>query len=104
MITSGLGRVGEAGGCPTIGAGLVSPAGISIGMIHPRRSFHFRSRLQCDELGAAGALMVLVAVQLSVLGSYLPPVLNIDCHPIRPRRSSDYRSRLPCERVGQQAH
>ena len=32
---------------------------------------------------AAGALVVLVAVQLSVLGLYLPPVLNSRCrhHP-----------------------
>ena len=44
--------------------------------IHPRRSFHCRSRLPCDSLGAAGALVVLVAVQLSVPGLYLPPVFE----------------------------
>ena len=44
--------------------------------IRPRRSFRCRSRLPCDRLGAAGALVVLVAVQLSVLGLYLPPVLK----------------------------
>ena len=31
VIISGLGRVGEAGSCPTIGTGLVSAAGINIG-------------------------------------------------------------------------
>ena len=43
---------------------------------HPRRSFHCRSTLPCDWSRAAGALVMLVAVQLSVLGLYLPPVFN----------------------------
>ena len=43
---------------------------------HPRRSFHCRSRLPCDLARAVGALVVLVAVQLSVLGLYLPPVFK----------------------------
>ena len=43
---------------------------------HPRRSFHCRSRPPCEILGPEGALVVLVAVQLSVLGLYLPPVLT----------------------------
>ena len=30
VIASGSGRVGGAGGCPTIGAGIVSPAGVQI--------------------------------------------------------------------------
>ena len=45
--------------------------------------------------------MVLVAVQLSVLGLYLPPVLESHCR--HPRRSFHCRSRLRCERVGQWA-
>ena len=44
--------------------------------LHPRRSFHCRSRLPCDWIGAEGAFVVLVAVQLSVLGLYLPPVFK----------------------------
>ena len=44
--------------------------------LRPRRSFHCRSRLPCDCHRAAGALVVLVAVQLFVLGLYLPPVLE----------------------------
>ena len=46
-------RIGRAGGCPTIGAGIVSAAGVQIAAhryIHPRRSFHCRSRLPCDRL------------------------------------------------------
>ena len=50
VTASGSGRVGRAGGCPTIRAGIVSPAGVKIVRmhLHPRRSFHCRSRLPCD--------------------------------------------------------
>ena len=48
-----------------------------------------------------GALVVLVAVQLSVLGLYLPPVFERrEPHAFRPRRSFHCRSTLPCERIG----
>ena len=43
----------------------------------PRRSSHCRSTLPYDRTRAGGALIVLVAVQLSVLGLYLPPVLKM---------------------------
>ena len=80
VTRSGSGRVGGAGGCPTVGAGIVSPASVQKdGTSHsprPRRSFHCRSTLPCDAYRAAGALVVLVAVQLSVLGLYLPPVFR----------------------------
>ena len=49
-----------------------------------------------------GALVVLVAVQLSVLGLYLPPVFKVvRCHHLRPRRSFHCQSTLPCDRLGQ---
>ena len=48
-----------------------------------------------------GALVVLVAIQLSVSGLYLPPVLEMAGAIIRPRRSFHCRSTLPCERLGQ---
>ena len=106
VIFSGSGRVGGAGGCPTIRAGIVSPAGVQIArLIHhirPRRSFHCRSTLPCELLGAVGALVVLVAVQLSVPGLYLPPVFKVVAyHHIRPRRSFHCRSTLPCDGLGQ---
>ena len=41
--------------------------------LRPRRSFHCQSTLPCDR-SAAGALVVLVVTQLSVLGLYLPPL------------------------------
>ena len=44
--------------------------------IHPIRSFHCRSTLPCAMPRPEGALAVLVAVQLSVTGLYLPPVLT----------------------------
>ena len=50
---SASGRVGGAGGRPTIGAGIVSPAGVEIACryVRPRRSFHCQSRLPCDRIG-----------------------------------------------------
>ena len=50
-----------------------------------------------------GALVVLVAVQLSVLGLYLPPVFESRQKALHPRRSFHCRSRLPCDRIGQWA-
>ena len=73
----GLGRVGEAGGCPTIGAGIVSPAGIKIVAADPAPDDHFTTGPDCRVTSSGGgALVVLVAVQLSVLGLYLPPVFK----------------------------
>jgi hypothetical protein len=51
----------------------------------------------------AGALVVLVAVQLLVLGLYRPPVFKKGAAIISPRRSFHCRSRLPCDQVGQRA-
>ena len=51
----------------------------SPGQIRPRQSFHCQSRPPCDQLARSGALVVLVAVQLSVPGLYLPPVFNSVC-------------------------
>ena len=43
--------------------------------IRPKRSFHCRSRPPCERLGQ-WRVEVLMAVQLSVLGLYLPPVFK----------------------------
>ena len=62
---------------------------------------HFTASPHCRvESRAAGALVVLVAVQLSVLGLYLPPVFKLLPLAFRPRRSFHCRSTLPCERIG----
>ena len=85
----------------------IPPAGVqaltTISILRPKRSFHCRSRLLCDHVGQSGALVVLVAVQLSVPGSYLPPVFSQGQHDIRPKRSFHCRSILPCDRLGQWA-
>ncbi len=109
--------------------GIIFPASVQDSLweatVHPRQSFHCRSRLPCDQFGAVGALVVLVkskypcwdcicrrcsnrlvttppqtiislpvqtavcelrapgafvvlvAVQVSVLGLYLPPVFKL---------------------------
>ena len=46
---------------------------------------------------ASGALVVLVAVQLSVLGLYLRAGVQISIAVVRPRRSFHCLSRLPCD-------
>ena len=76
--SSGSGRVGGAGGCPTIRARIVSPAGVRIAAaISSTPDNHFTASPHCRVTSrAVGALVVLVAVQLSVLGLYLPPVFK----------------------------
>ena len=54
----------------------VFKSAMPVSLIRPRRSFHCRSTLPCEASRASGALVVLVAVQLSVLGLYLPPVFK----------------------------
>ena len=76
VIVSASGRVGGAGGCPTIRAGIVSPAGVQIvGAIRfrPRRSFHCRSTLPCDDsssgrIGGAGGRPAIRAGIVSPAG------------------------------------
>ena len=76
-VPLGRGRVGGAGGCPTIRAGIVSPAGVQNARgTHPPQTIISAAGPDCRvTVRAEGALVVLVAVQLSVLGLYLPPVL-----------------------------
>ena len=104
VTLSGSGRVGDAGGCPTIGAGIVSPAGVQIDAvisIRPRRSFRCRSTPPCERTRPAGALVVLVAVQLSVPGLYLPPVFIM---PLTSPAPDDHFTAGPHCRVTVSAH
>jgi len=82
MKVSGSGSVGSAGRCPTIGAWIVSAAGVqevnyrfNIKLSAPDDHFTVSPNC-CVRVSAMGALIVLVAVQLSVEGLYLPPVLK----------------------------
>ena len=78
-------RVGCASGYPAIRTGIVSPAVLkSLSPCHPRRSFQCRSRLPCDASRPTGALVVLVAVQLSVLGIVSSARVEIEIAAIRP--------------------
>ena len=78
----GLGRVGGTRSCPAIGGGIVSSASIKIHLGTPSVAApdnHFTARPHCGVIDASsGAFVVLVAVQLSVLGLYLPPVFTME--------------------------
>ena len=85
VIASARGRVDGAGRCPTVRAGIVSPASVErrIAVISAPND-HFTAGPDCRVTArAVGALVVLVAIQLSVLGLYLPPVFNmrVTVHP-----------------------
>ena len=47
VLLSGSGRVGGAGGCPTIGAGIVSPAGVQIANAVSAPDDHFAAGPHC---------------------------------------------------------
>ena len=77
---------------------------IDVGLeLNPTPDDHFTAGPDCRVARPSeGALVVLVAVQLSVLGLYLPPVFEISAATyLHPRRSFHCRSRLPCESIGQ---
>ena len=62
------------------GLGAVSPAGVQNAHAHltpPQTIISLPVQTAVWKSRAEGALVVLVAVQLSVLGLYLPPVLKI---------------------------
>ena len=66
VIVSGTGRVGRAGGCPAIRAGIVSPAGVqSVGYSPPQTIISLPVHTAVCSYRPVGALMVLVAAQLS---------------------------------------
>ena len=79
-------RASGAGGCPTVRAGIIFPAGVKIDGLLLFLSApydHFSAGPNCCvDVARSGALVVLVAVQVSVLGLYLPPVLKT---PLLPR-------------------
>ena len=48
MHDSAIGRVGSAGGCPTVGAGIVSPAGVQVAAVaNPAPDDHFTAGPYC---------------------------------------------------------
>ena len=98
------GRVGRAGGCPTIRAGIVSPAGVRsrTSSLRPRRSFHCRSRLPCDRLGQRARWSCWWLSNYPCLDYISRQCSTARRRCLRPRRSFHCRSRLPCDRLGQE--
>jgi hypothetical protein len=71
------GRVGQAGGYPTIRVGIVSAAAVQAAiMISTQTIISLPVQTAVWPDLPVGALVKLVAIQLSVLGLYLPPVLK----------------------------
>ena len=52
----------------------------------------------------AGAVVVLVAIQLSVLGLYLPPVFKKPLLPSPPQTIISLPAKLPCIGIAHRAH
>ena len=97
-----VGRVGGAGGCPTIRAGIVSPASVRKMLpdqFRPRRSFHCRSTPPCDRIEAVGRVGGAGGCPTVRAGIVSPArVQMIRQNPqFRPRRSFHCRSTLPCD-------
>ena len=101
VTTSADGRVGDAGGCPTIRAGIVSPAGVQQCACHhtarPRRSFHCRSTLPCDRLGQRARWSCWWLSNYPCWDCISRRCSMTDCRCLHPRRSFHCRSRLPCD-------
>src|SRR5262245_16643723 len=80
VSSSGSGRSGRAGRRPRVRARVISAAGVEIDEVGeaavspPHTIISLPLQTAVCTLRPAGALVVLVAVQLSVLGLYLPPV------------------------------
>ncbi len=96
---SSRGRVGGAGGCPTVGAGIISPAGVQARRyFRPRRSSGCQSIPPCDPHRARRVL-----VRASWLpGLYLPPcsIPYPADQQNPPPHNHCCQSRLPCEPSG----
>ena len=100
------GRVGGAGGCPTVGAGIVSPAGVqrTADLVRPRRSFRCRSTLPCDRFGHRAHWWCWWLSNYPCWDCISRRCSKMQCcHQLRPRRSFRCRSTLPCDRFGQRA-
>ena len=81
-------RTKGGGGCPTISAGIVSPARVQIASPKPfdppQMIISLPVQTAVWEARPVGALVVLVAVQLFVLGLYLPPVFKTPVGEFKP--------------------
>ena len=104
---SANGRVGGAGGRPTIRAGIVSAAGVRIADIISAPDDHFTAGPHCrvnvsgsGRVGGAGGCPTIGA---GIVSSRRCLKCNHHYIRLRPRRSFHCRSTLLCERIGQRA-
>jgi hypothetical protein len=75
VLESASGRIGGAGACPSVRARIVTPASIQKILVIPSTpDDHLAAGPDCGVIASKrGALVVLVALQLSEPGLYLPP-------------------------------
>ena len=99
MLLSGRGRVGRAGGYPTISAGSISAAGVQIVGISSAPDDHFTAGPDCGgkksargRVAQAGGCPTIRAGIVSSAGVY-----NDDRYQIRPRRSFHCRHTAVCK-------
>ena len=78
MPLAGVRRVARGGGHPTVGRRIVSSAGVSLlnEIYPPQTIISLPVQTALWAIRPKGALLVLVSVQESVSGLYLPPVLK----------------------------
>jgi len=102
---SGSRRVGRTGGCPRIRDGIVSPASVRRAAgISTQTIISQPVQIAVCSTRAEGALIVVVAVHVFVLGLYLPPVFfSFPELSTPPKRSFQCRSTLQCECFGHRA-
>ncbi len=116
VIVSRLGRVGEAGGCPTVGAGIVSAAGVNKGgldvAVKSAPDDHFSSGPHCRVIGSgirsvgeAGGCPTVGAgivspTSIRIAGDVIVSAPEGRSVQFRPRQSSRCRSRPPCALAG----
>ena len=106
VCASRIGRIGGAGGCPTVGAGIISSAGVQIaaGVVTSAPDDHFTVGPHCrvtdsasGRVGGAGGCPTVGAGIISAAGVQTAEAV------IRPRRSFRCQSTLLCDLLGQRA-
>ena len=106
VTASGSGRVGGAGGRPTIRAGIVSAAGVQIGWCSiSAPDDHFAAGPHCrvTALGQRARWWCWWPSNCPCWDCISRRCSNRCRHLVRPRRSFRCRSTLPCDRFGQRA-
>ena len=107
MKLSAVGRVGGAGSCPTIRAGIVSPAGVQdrcqSSVSAPDNHFTAGPHCRVRVSGSRARWWCWWLSNCPCWDCISRRCSNGRCHHIRPRRSFHCRSRLPCDRLGQRA-